>query len=431
MVQQGFKFAEVLNAWDSFVQISEDDKFYFPPIKDIAHQFDEYEALLATGLHYSVRIAVNGETGNVKDFIRDFIDGISDSDNSRTSFDIKLPVSVQKTSSLPKLSGQFTVPIFPNSVLTIGGVGENSVRMKHLIGSNIHFPSVLNASEESIDIDSVILGENSLFYERLYSTLVNVTQYQGEDLKRSQIYLFGGRKAPSQPCSNDLFLLQIHDKEDSLVEGDQRTDKDFSISAKVIATDESKPCPRWRHAMAFIDDENFPSLILFGGRNTEVMKNRPYVHANYLRHDTLFLSFALQNVLADFWRFNLETSEWTNETDEIKGPDNMIPSGRHSHCMITHPSGKSAYLVGGISANDVALCRDSFWIFQNNKEWTPVHHLKDVCRRTGHTIAMHNNKLIILGGYGADSSYSLDFTVICIDLLSYSHQLFVPVRGFN
>jgi len=295
---QGFKICQVINAWDAFIKIGTEDPPHFPRLKNAEHQFDEYEQLIATSLHYSVRIGIHGELtrkGRITDLLDKFHlhlvpssrqPGIS-YENIKNSHSMKLD-TLQGT-YLPTLSGHETIVINNNTLLTLGGSGESSVRMKHLIRSQISFveddgnPQELSLSDPFEDytgkpsaaevhifgssgpltVKSKILLENAEHYERIHSCAVFVPGRLKSKEAHDSVLIFGGRKSPKVPCSNDLIELNVN-----------KIDSRVNIASVIVSSkfDGSCPKPRWRHAMSVCLYDSKIHVLMFGGRDPDVCK---------------------------------------------------------------------------------------------------------------------------------------------------------------
>jgi N-acetylneuraminic acid mutarotase len=125
-------------------------------------------------------------------------------------------------------------------------------------------------------------------------------------------------------------------------------------------------------------------------------------------------------VLGDTWFYSIVDFSWSERTTDDESNKNLEiiePTARHSHCIVSDNDGTNLYMLGGMSENDAALCNDAFWIFDTNTDkWTNVDEFNYFSRRIGHVAIKHKESLIIFGGYGANSSYSLDIFAIVIDL---------------
>lgn len=297
----------MINAWDAFIKIGNEEPPHFPRLKTAEHQFDEYEQLIATSLHYSVRIGLNGDmphTSKITEFLDKFHlhlvpslkqPGVSH-ETLRDSLAVKLDVI--EGAYLPTLSGHETTVINSNTLLTLGGCGESSVRMKHLIRSRITFdngdksrksafcgdgdmqedpfqeetpqPNLSVSTASDVDVagrtgplavKSKILLENADHYERIHACTVFVPESVKSSDKHDSVLIFGGRKSPKMPCSNDLIELNVN-----------KIDSKVNIASVIVSSkfDGSCPQPRWRHAMALTSKGGSPHVLMFGGRNTEV-----------------------------------------------------------------------------------------------------------------------------------------------------------------
>jgi len=286
--------AKVFNVWDAFLKIGKNNPPYFPNVSIKEQQFDEYEQLLATCLHYSVRIGMNGKfIGSEKLFniISDF-----EADQASSAFPNCPKMGSQnsffKTKSyrspgLPKLTGHRSLVVAENqTILTFGGSGENSLRMKHLIASLVDFNGRNNSelipelnfypSEEACDdevwmdsnelqVDSRILSENPRLYERLHASIVFVPHIMREGELFDSALIFGGRKSPSSPCTSDLIELNL---ENPLEKGE--------VGSVILSPTYGKcPPPRWRHSMALCLKNGAAFVLLFGGRDSEVSIAQP------------------------------------------------------------------------------------------------------------------------------------------------------------
>lgn len=129
-------------------------------------------------------------------------------------------------------------------------------------------------------------------------------------------------------------------------------------------------------------------------------------------------------VLGDCWWYSIEDFSWSERTLIESSPTStnalaIEPTARHSHCMVADIDGSQIYMLGGMSHNDAALCNDAFWIYDTStNRWKNVESLNYFVRRIGHVALKHKNNLIICGGYGSNSSYSLNFFAIVIDLVT-------------
>jgi hypothetical protein len=281
--------AKVFNVWDAFVKMGKVNPPYFPSVNKIEQLFDEYEQLLATCLHYSLRIGINGcfiGSETLFNLITDFEQSHSLGPWSLCRKEILSKNSVFKiksyrSSCLPKLTGHRAVVTSDQTILTFGGSGENSKRMKHLISSKIDFDGknnseivpdlILYQPEENFDDDvwattsnelqgdTKILSENVKFYERLHASVVFIPQTVKEGEIVDSAVIFGGRKSPAHPCTNDLIELNL----ENLTQGE--------IGSVILSSAYGKcPSPRWRHSMALCSKAGSAVVILFGGRDTEV-----------------------------------------------------------------------------------------------------------------------------------------------------------------
>ncbi|CAL8099572.1 unnamed protein product [Orchesella dallaii] len=412
----GFKVSQVINAWDAFIKIGTDDPPHFPRLKNAEHQFDEYEQLIATSLHYSVRVGLNGDLAR-KSKITELLDkfhlhlvpssrqpGIA-YETVKNSHALKLDI-LQGT-YLPTLSGHETIVINSNTLLTLGGSGESSVRMKHLIRSQISFmeddgnPQELSLSDPFEDysatataaevhivgssgpltVKSKILLENADHYERIHSCAVFIPGSAKSKESHDSVLIFGGRKSPKVPCSNDLIELNVN-----------KIDSKVNIASVIMSSkfDGSCPKPRWRHAMSACLKEGAPHVLLFGGRNPDM-------------------------VLGDCWWFQVDEFNWS-EVPSSSGVGSW-PTPRHSHAMASDMNGSTVYMIGGVSEDDTTLCEHSFWIYQaETDKWANIDEWNSFARRVGHSVVKNRNWLVIVGGYGADSSYGFDFLAAICDL---------------
>lgn len=123
-------------------------------------------------------------------------------------------------------------------------------------------------------------------------------------------------------------------------------------------------------------------------------------------------------VLGDCWIYSVDEFIWTEvQKTSVQNVSGPWPGARHSHAMAADMKESLIYMVGGISDNDTTLCSDSFWVFDaDSNKWSHIDEWDAVGRRVGHSIVKCKNSLIIVGGYGADSSYSFDFLAAILDL---------------
>lgn len=281
----------MINVWDAFIKIGNESPPHFPRLKTSEHQFDEYEQLIATCLHYSVRVGLIGQlarTSTVTDFLEKFHMHLVPASKQpgvrheliKESISMKLDTVLG--SNLPTLSGHETIVAQNNTLLTLGGCGENSLRMKHLIRSRITFENPDFSSQEEVSeegkcgsnscevravpltVKSKILLENADHYERIQSKAVFVPASVKTAENHDSVLIFGGRKSPNTPCTNDLIELNIN-----------KIDSKVNIASVIVSSkfDGSCPQPRWRHGMSLYSKGSTPHILLFGGRSPEVCKS--------------------------------------------------------------------------------------------------------------------------------------------------------------
>lgn len=139
-------------------------------------------------------------------------------------------------------------------------------------------------------------------------------------------------------------------------------------------------------------------------------------------------------MLGDCWWYSVEDFSWVErEADESAKLLSIIePSARHSHTLVSDVDGDQVYMIGGMSGNDATLCEDAFWLFETSKDkWINVEEWNPISRRIGHSVIKHKKFLIIIGGYGGDSSYSFDFFAAVLNLEGSDIKLIKQVGHNN
>ncbi|CAG7830754.1 unnamed protein product [Allacma fusca] len=362
----GFKTRHIFNVWDAFVHLSKMEESPFPKTSGKI-QFDEYEALMATCLHYSVRIATSGDVGSILKFINDTETAISQSHPPLQNPSIVL--SDENSNELmsctlkQKLTNHTSVVCSSKELMVVGGVKENSHRSTALEKILYQF-STENSNSDDIFKNECIREDKQVF-ERLHSAAVF-------HLQTSSFYVFGGRKSPRIQCDNAI--VQVSCCKTSYV-------------IKVLTfPDVTSPCSRWRHAMAIVSQ----NLFLFGGKNEK-------------------------EVFGDCWIFKFLEGRWTQLVLS------SAPSVRHSHSMCSDSVLNYVYCIGGMSSNETQLCEDAVWRYEQSDAtspgvWTNISELNAYGQRIGHSVAFHDNVLFIVGGYGANSSHNLDHFVTLMNM---------------
>lgn len=99
----------------------------------------------------------------------------------------------------------------------------------------------------------------------------------------------------------------------------------------------TETAPRWRTQAALAYDPQTKRLYLFGGRN---------------RNGT---------VLADFWMFDLATSDWTRLDD---GGAGSSPPARMAHSLTYDEARNELVLVGGVAADGETILNDTWHYHQ-------------------------------------------------------------------
>ena len=241
IVTQGFQTYQVFNAWDAFLYLTRNEEYSFPRVIGKKQQFDEHEALLATCLHYSVRIA---KTRYGSDAIANFL---HETDNAISSMLKPRQPSVsligEDSSDLvlcnldKKFTGHTTLRS-QHSMLVFGGTGENSQR-----GTALQVVTVSSESNEN-RVETKCVKDDWRLFERVYSSAVF-------HQRTNSFYIFGGRKSPQTLCDSDL--VQISTKPPYVV--------------KTLSFQDSE-CPggRWRSSMIVVAND----LLLFGGKTDKV-----------------------------------------------------------------------------------------------------------------------------------------------------------------
>jgi len=129
----------------------------------------------------------------------------------------------------------------------------------------------------------------------------------------------------------------------------------------------------------------------------------------------------------------VEDFSWSERSSlATSPPENKVPSepaARHSHFLISDADGCKLFMIGGVSKDDTSLCEDAFWCYDPVKDsWKVDKQLSLYTRRIGHSVEKYKNFLIVVGGYGANSSSPLDFFAAVIDLSSKDVKLVSQVN---
>jgi len=83
----------------------------------------------------------------------------------------------------------------------------------------------------------------------------------------------------------------------------------------------------------------------------------------------------------------------------------------------------SIYVIGGVSADDTKLCEDAFWQYNYaTNTWTEWIQHNSVARKLGHVAVVHQNTLLILGGYSNQADCRLECFITSINLESKAVQ---------
>lgn len=140
-----------------------------------------------------------------------------------------------------------------------------------------------------------------------------------------------------------------------------------------------------------------------------------------------------QKVLGDCWWYSIEDFTWTEREINVEETTEKLgitePTPRHSHSLVSNTEENCIYMIGGLSENDASLCENAFWVYDCvTDKWSNVEEFNYFSRRIGHVAVKHKNNLVIVGGYGADSSYSLDFFAIVFDLETKIIRPITPVQ---
>ena len=242
----------MFNAWDSFVEISNGESSPIPLILNPQQQFDEYEALLVTCLHYSVRIGITEQLSLTKSF--HFLNNFSQPCLKNEEYG-KLSVNnkdVFSCISEESLRGQATVVGEDRSlVLSLGGSDQTSKIIPRLT----QFQCSIANSQFSIEIKRI---ETNDMLQRMYSsaTLIPSTNC---------IMYMGGRKSPFTPSSHELIRVIPKNPFDKIRSGTDSNE--FSVVSKT----EIHPCARWRHGMLYyVSGIGNDAILLFGGKTVEI-----------------------------------------------------------------------------------------------------------------------------------------------------------------
>ncbi|KAJ5078492.1 kelch domain-containing protein [Anaeramoeba ignava] len=163
------------------------------------------------------------------------------------------------------------------------------------------------------------------------------------------MYIFGGSPEINDSESNQFFAFDLITKE--WIE---------------INAEGECPTPRCAHAMCGFEDK----IWLFGGSGT----------SNYLN---------------DFYEYDVEQNKWK------KIQTQKHPKARYSHSL-NYCQGR-LIVFGGVPEEGERL--NDTWIFDlKSQNWNKLKISSEIpIGRSSHTSIIFENKLIIFGGYGADS----------------------------
>lgn len=338
--------------------------------------FDEFEEWHLKCSHYFIVIAQNSSTLNFMNYLKSI----------KNYFPNYLEKQEQNHLHLSeikddKLNSLFTYVEYPeidlrekisniqrwahasakshSKIAIFGGFGGN----KH---SRLNDVIIFDLHSFSIDVTPIIGVAPSA---RIFHSL---TFWEDE-----KFILFGGRTSISKSL-NDVYILNLNTKtwEQILFKNEEN----------------SQPNPRWRHSSLISNNK----LFILGGRNqNEVFNCNP-------------------------WFLDLNSKDW----NEIKCSDS--PSPRHSHSFI-EISENLFLLYGGIDKDDIPL--GDIWLFHFFDDfakcfWEKIEIIGPVIYRYAHsTISINKDQILLIGGVSKQLTSKYD-NFLVFDLISKSWKRF-------
>jgi len=240
----------VLNAWDAFIGITKDESYPIPSVPQL--QFDEYEALIATCLHYSVRIGISQNMTPIHNSLTGFNfftnnTSLSDSQSLRIDSQRVLITKLQL-----KLKGHTSL-VARNRIYVIGGTNQGSVLQRRITRIQCTL-----STTGGFNLSSELLTEAECF-GRNYATAVFSES-------TDSILILGGRKSPAAGIQGDV--IQIPNLRSSL---SLTLETITPVPVRCCHPQLRSPLPRWRHATTTFNDANGDShIFLFGGKTNGV-----------------------------------------------------------------------------------------------------------------------------------------------------------------
>ncbi|XP_066993126.2 tRNA wybutosine-synthesizing protein 4 [Anabrus simplex] len=310
--------------------------------------FDEFEEWHLKCCHYALTIASNGDMSYWPECLT------TSSSCINVPLQLKFQWVLNNNVEGLRRFGHKSVQIDEDNILVVGGFGCSTTEKGHkrlnevaLISYRSGMCSVLNVEPNNIDFATLNCMHHTL-------TLL----YDTQDKK---VLLYGGRSSPRKPVNIDPVLFTVRNE---------------LVKVSVLRTGGGhlrKPVPRWRHSAVLMNPER---VVIFGGRSSEL------------------------EVLGDLWFFVLSPDFSSVHYQEITANCDVWPCPRFSHsaALVTPKSHKMA-ITGGIGSNDfIPLC--DIWIFDAvSLTWQQlVPAGPGMLPRYGHTSAVFQEKLILIGG---------------------------------
>jgi len=205
----------------------------------------------------------------------------------------------------------------------------------------------------------------------------------------------------------DCAYPTTHAKKKRKIEMKKEENKTVSLCFRPT-NEEFLPAGRQGHAWAHYEN----SLFIFGGRIADRRLTNKKAQRTYIN---------------DLWRYNLDDEQWT----EIEGKGD-IPSPRHNHSAIFFDN--KIWVFGG--ANEEGIFDDLYTFSIKENLWKRVTDTKGkIPQRHGHTATLYHSsdrntsKMIIFGGgrwNNNEREYMCD--VYCYDLLHNTWEC-LPAKG--
>ncbi|NXE72650.1 TEA3 protein, partial [Cochlearius cochlearius] len=154
---------------------------------------------------------------------------------------------------------------------------------------------------------------------------------------------------------------------------------------KLAPQKKPSPCDRYKHACAIC--RGF--VYLYGGRNTTSLR--------------------------DFWRYDIEKSEWEMLDCSRDGPEEL-----EEHSMVAYKG--TLYIFGGMVDSAFTQAKTPLWIYDiDSARWTECRNVpaetesSAPTNRKGHSAVVYGSSMCIYGGYFGIRGISQEFWTFHFD----------------